>query len=71
MNKKEVISAALMTAMVIGTVRMLDKVSKYKRLNQAAAIGGSYLTLRYLRSKNMMPVIGDIDINHKRSKTKE
>ena len=45
MNKKEVISAVLVTAMTIGTVRMLDKVSKYKRLNQAAAIGGSYLTL--------------------------
>ena len=70
MNKKEVISAVLVTAMTIGTVRMLDKVSKYKRLNQAAAIGGSYLTLRYL-SENMMPVTGDIDINHKRSKKKE
>ena len=70
MNKKEVIPAALMTAMTIGTVRMLDKVSKHKRLNQAAAIGGSFLALGYLRSEYMVAVVGEIDINRKRSKAK-
>ena len=71
MNTKEVISAVLVTAMTIVAVKMLDKYSKYKRLNQAAAIGGSFLALEYLRSENKVPVIGDIDINRKRSKTKE
>ena len=71
MNTKEVISAVLVTAMTIGIVRMLDNYSKYKRLNQAAAIGGSFLALEYLRSENKVPVIGDIDINRKRLKAKE
>ena len=71
MNMKEVVSAILVTAMTIGTERVLSKYSKYKRLNQAAAIVGSFLALEYLRSKNKVPVIGDIDINRKSSSTKE
>ena len=70
MRTKKVISAVLVTAMSIATARMLDKYSKYKRLNQAAAIGGSFLALEYMRSENKVPVNGDIDINRKSSKTK-
>ena len=68
---KEVISSVLVAAMAIGTVKMLDKVSKYKRLNQAVDIGGSCLALNYLRCKNKIPVVGDLNINHKHTKAKE
>lgn len=71
MNNKEVISSVLVTAMAIGTVKMLDKVSKYKRLNQAAGIGGSYFLLNYLRSNNKIPVVGGINLNNKRGQIKK
>ena len=71
MNTNEVVSAVLVTGMTIGAERILNKYSKYKRLNQARAIGGSFLALEYLRSKKKVPVIGDIDINRKSSKTKD
>ena len=68
MKTKEIFSAALVTAMTIGAERILNKYSKDKLLNQAAAIGGSFLALEYLRVNNMIPVIGDIDINRNKKK---
>ena len=71
MKTKDIVSAALVTAMTIGAERILSKSSKNKLANQAAAIGGSFLALEYLRSNGRVPVVGDIDINRKSSKKNE
>ena len=65
---KDVVSAALVTAMTIGAERVMNKYSKNKIANQAVAIGGSFLALEYLRSNGMVPVVGDIDINKNKKK---
>lgn len=66
MSTKYIVSAALVAAMAIGTERVINKYSKSKLANNVAAIGGSFLTLEYLRSNGMVPVVGDIDINRKK-----
>ena len=71
MKTKDIVSAALVTAMTSGAERVLNKYSKNKLANSAAAIGGSFLALEYLRSNGMVPVVGDIDINRKSSKKNE
>lgn len=72
MKTKDIVSAALVTAMTIGVERVLNKYSKNNKLvNQAAAIGESFLALEYLRSNGMVPVVGDIDINRKSPKKNE
>ena len=65
---KDVVSAALVTAMTIGAERVMNKYPKNKIANQAVAIGGSFLALEYLRSNGMVPVVGDIDINKNKKK---
>ena len=63
MLTKEVISSVSVAAMAIESIKMLDKVSKYKCLNQAVGIRGSCLALNYLRCKNKIMVDGDLNIN--------
>ena len=50
MKTKDIVSAGLVTVMTIGAERVLNKYSKNKLANSAAAIGGSFLALEYLRS---------------------
>ena len=71
MKTKDIVSAGLVTAKTIGAERVLNKYSKNKLVNNAVAIGGSFLALEYLRSNGMVPVVGDIDINRKSLKKNE
>lgn len=71
MKTKDIVSAGLVAAMSIGTEKVLNKYSKNKLANTIAAVGGSFLTLEYLRANNMVPVVGDININRKSSKKSE
>ena len=68
---KDVVSAGLVAAMTIGSEKLLSKYSKNKMANTVASVAGSFLALEYLRDKNMVPVVGGIDINRKSSKKSE
>ena len=68
MKTKDIVSAALVTAMTIGAERVMNKYSKNKLANQVAAIGGFFLALECLRSNGMVPVVGNIDINKNKKK---
>lgn len=71
MNKKDVISSALFATLAFGTIKALDRVSKYKHVNQAVGISGSYLLLNHLKTNNMIPVVGGVDLNKKRVQIKK
>lgn len=62
----DIVSAGLVAAMTIGSEKLLGKYSKNKLANTIISVAGSFLALEYLRAKNMVPVIGDIDINRKK-----
>ena len=62
----DVVSAGLVAAMTVGGEKVLGKYSKNKLANTVVSVAGSFLALEYLRAKNMVPVIGDIDINRKK-----
>lgn len=61
MKTNEYVSAALVAALSFGVV--LSKYSKNKMWNSLGAVAGSALTVEYLRRNNMMPIVGDINLN--------
>ena len=63
---KDIVSAGLVATLAIVVGKGLKKYSKNEPANSAVAIVGSFLVVEYLRSNNMVPVVGDIDINRKK-----
>ena len=63
MKSKEYVSALLVAALSFRAEKILSNYSKNKMWNSLGAVVGSAVTVEYLRQNNMMPVLGDINLN--------
>ena len=63
MKANEYVSAALVTALAFGVEKALSKYSKNKTWNTLGAVFGSTVAVEYLRRNNMVPVVGNINLN--------
>ena len=69
MKSNEYVSAALVAVLSMGAEKVLSKYNKNKMVNSIVAVWWSAITVVYLRRNNMIPVMGDINLN--RSKKSE
>ena len=66
LKTKDIVFAGLVAAITAIAEKVINNYSKNKTVNTVATVGGSFLAVEYLRSNNLVPLVGDIDINRKK-----